>query len=51
MVCNGPPTGGPTMSHVLNSIVSALGLAQDALEHLHLHTAGALPSTFEVTEL
>lgn len=39
------------MSHVLNSIVSALGLAQDALEHLHLHTAGALPSTFEVTEL
>ena len=39
------------MSDLLTSIASALGLAPDALEPLNLHTAGALPSTFEVTEL
>ncbi|NER66426.1 hypothetical protein G3436_24435 [Pseudomonas sp. MAFF212427] len=39
------------MSDLLDSITQALGLPASAQQGLHLHAAGALPSTFAVTEL
>lgn len=39
------------MSELLHSITQALGLPASAQQGLHLHAAGALPSTFAVTEL